>query len=242
MISERTREQYRNRGFGTTLGPGARPALIVVDFQRSLTDQAMFVLAWNYDNEVLATAQLLTVARQAQCPVILTAIGYSKGGVDGGVVIKKVPGLVDFEVGSEWVDIDPRLQPQPRDYVLVKRAQSAFFGTMLHTYLTVRNVETLIVTGCTTSGCVRATVTDACSWGYRVILVPECIGDQAPEPHIRNLFDMQAMNGDLNEPVGSSDSSRRDQGPQRYRRPNRLESRSLVTDIGNGRCGRGKTA
>jgi maleamate amidohydrolase len=68
---------------------------------------------------------------------------------------------------------------------------------MLHTYLTVRHVDTLIVTGCTTSGCVRATVTDACSWGYRVILVPECIGDQAPEPHVRNLFDMQAMNGDL---------------------------------------------
>jgi maleamate amidohydrolase len=197
MISDRTRDQYHQRGYGTSVGPGHTPAIIVVDFQRSLTEYDKFPLAWNYDREVEATAQLLRAARQTQCPVILTAIGYAPGGVDGGVVIKKIPGLVDFEVGSEWVEIDPRIRPLEGDYVLVKRVQSAFFGTMLHTFLTVRQVDTLIVTGCTTSGCVRATVTDACSWGYRVILIPECIGDQAPEPHAQNLFDMQAKNGDL---------------------------------------------
>jgi maleamate amidohydrolase len=126
MISDQTRELYRHRGFGTAVGPGKVPALIVVDFQRSLTDYESFPLAWNYDNEVIAAGRLANAARDSNCPVILTAIGYSTGGVDGGIAIKKVPGLLDFAVGSEWVDIDQRLQPQPSDYVLVKRVQSAF--------------------------------------------------------------------------------------------------------------------
>jgi maleamate amidohydrolase len=197
VVSDNTRNQYRRRGYGTLVGVGNSPAVIVVDFQRSLTEYDRFPLAWNYDAEVEATRQLVAAARDSMVPIVFTAIGYEAGGMDGGILVRKIPGLRKFEVGSEWVEIDKRIAPESTDYVLVKRMQSAFFGTMLHTYLTVKGVDTVLVAGCTTSGCVRATVTDACSWGFRVMLVPECIGDQAPEPHEQNLFDMQAKNGDL---------------------------------------------
>jgi maleamate amidohydrolase len=197
LVSDNTRNQYRRRGYGTLVGVGKSPAIIVVDFQRSLTEHDRFPLAWNYDAEVEATRQLIEAGREASIPIVFTAIGYESGGMDGGILVRKIPGLVDFKLDSEWVEIDKRIAPQSTDYVVVKRMQSAFFGTMLHTYLTVRQVDTVLIAGCTTSGCVRATVTDACSWGFRVMLVPECIGDQAPEPHEQNLFDMQAKNGDL---------------------------------------------
>jgi nicotinamidase-related amidase len=195
-VTSRTQAQYDERGYGHRLGFGARPAIIVVDFQRNLTEDG-FPFAWDYDEEIDATRRLLDAGRAAGVPVVLTVLAYEPGVPDGGILVEKIPGLKQFIVGTPDVEVDPRLNPGVDDYVLVKRVQSAFFGTALPTYLAKRGVDTTLICGCTTSGCVRATVVDSCSHGLRTSLVLECTGDQAPEPHMANLFDMKSKNADL---------------------------------------------
>ena len=195
-VSVDTRSRYTTRGYGIRLGWGRRPALIVIDFQRALTE-ASSQYGHDYDEEIAATVELLSEARRAAIPITHTVIGYSPGSLDANIMLQKIPGMKDFIFGTETTEIDSRVTPLPNEYVIEKRVQSAFFGTMLSTFLTMRAVDTLVVAGCTTSGCVRATVTDAAAYGYRSMVVAEAVGDIAQEPHECSLFDLQAKVADV---------------------------------------------
>ena len=189
---------YQRAQLGHTLGYGKRPAIVVVDFQIGFTAPERSPLAGNLDAEVAATSKLITAARKKNVPVIFTVVGYDPHRQDdAGLWPEKVPSLRLLKLGSELVELDPRLNRSPEDLVIVKKYASGFFGTYLASTLTMRAVDTVIVTGCTTSGCVRATVMDALAHGFRPIIPVEAVGDRAQEPHDANLFDIGSKYGDV---------------------------------------------
>lgn len=189
---------YQRAGLTQRLGFGTRPALLVVDMQTGFTDPSSSPLAGHLDEEIASINTLLTAAHENALPVVFTAIGFEpKRQADGGLWVGKVPTLRHLERGGELVEIDERLERKPEDVVIVKQYASAFFGTPLASLLTSQGIDTLIVTGCTTSGCVRASVVDALSYGFRPIIPREAVGDRAREPHEANLFDMDSKYGDV---------------------------------------------
>jgi maleamate amidohydrolase len=189
---------YQRAQLGHTLGYGRRPAVAVVDLQIGFTAPERSPLAGNLDAEVAATNTIIAAARKKNVPVIFTVVGYdSNRQDDAGLWPEKAPSLRLLTLGSELVELDPRLDRRPADLVIVKKYASAFFGTYLASTLTMKGVDTLIVTGCTTSGCVRATVMDALAHGFRPIVPLEAVGDRAREPHEANLFDIGAKYGDV---------------------------------------------
>ncbi|NOT59454.1 MAG: isochorismatase family protein [Acidobacteria bacterium] len=187
---------YQSRGFAQRVGFGARTALLIVDFIKGFSDLSS-PLASNLDKEIAATKKLLIAARKRKLPIAFTTTEYDAGFRDAGVFIKKVPSLVVLKKGSPFVEVDDRLKPRADEHVLVKKYASAFFGTSLASTLTAAGVDTLLITGCTTSGCVRASAVDSCQHGFRTIVVRECVADRAPEPHEANLFDIDAKYGDV---------------------------------------------
>jgi nicotinamidase-related amidase len=191
------RRLYRSRGLGERVGFGSRPAVLVVDFQRGLTDPAASPLGARLDDEIAACRRLLDAARTATLPIHYTTTAYGDAPGDGGPFRRKLPGLGHLREGTPLVDIDPRLARRPTETVWPKRGASAFFGTALAAALTASAVDTLLVAGCTTSGCIRASVVDACQHGFRAIVVREAVGDRAPAPHEANLFDIDAKYGDV---------------------------------------------
>jgi nicotinamidase-related amidase len=191
--------KYAQAGLGRRIGFGDRPAILVVDFNKGCTypDSPLPPLM-NLDNEIATTRRLIDLARKSGTLVIYTTLGpYREDGQDIGPLGFKVPGLRIFTAGSKWVEIDERMETRPEDYIVWKKWQSSFYGTDLASILVHRRIDTLVVTGCVTSGCVRATVVDACTHGYRVIIPRECVGDRTPEIHEANLFDMNAKNADV---------------------------------------------
>ena len=196
-------EQYREtfdfyvrKGFAARVGFGARPALLVIDIIRAFTDLRS-PLASNLDSQVAAIRTLLAAARQQEMPVIFSTVAYDPDLQEAGIWIRKIPSNSWLVEGSEWVELDERLYRRPRGMLLVKKYASCFFGTDLAARLVTRQVDTLLITGCTTSGCVRATAVDACSLGLHTIVVQEAVGDRAELPHIANLFDIDAKYGDV---------------------------------------------
>jgi nicotinamidase-related amidase len=187
---------YKSRGFANRVGFGNHPALLIIDFIKGFTDLSS-PLASNLDAEIAATKQLLDEARRLDLPIAFTTVAYDEGFRDAGVFIKKVPSLSVLQKGSPLVEVDDRLAPLPNEHVLVKKYASAFFGTPLAATLTAAGVDTLIIAGCTTSGCVRASAVDGCQNGFRTMVVRECVGDRAIEPHEANLFDIDAKYGDV---------------------------------------------
>jgi maleamate amidohydrolase len=190
---------YSRSGIGARVGFGSCPAVVVVDLQHGFTDPASPV-GDDLRAVVAATADLLEVARRRRLPIAFTVVGFHPSHRDGATWLRKMPGLGALIEGSHWCEIDEGVQPREDEPVWTKRASSAFFGTPLHTFLVVAGVDTLIVTGCVTSGCVRATVVDAVSFGYRVIVPAECVGDRAEGPHAWNLFDIDSKYADV-EPL-----------------------------------------
>ena len=189
---------YEHAQLGHKLGFGKKPALIVVDFQLGFTVPEQSPLAGNLDAEVAATNELIVAARKKDIPVIFTVVGYDPHRQDdAGLWPEKAPSLRMLTIGSDLVKLDPRLNQEPGDLVITKKYASGFFGTYLASTLTMQSVDTAIVTGCTTSGCVRATVMDALANGFRPIVPIECVGDRAQEPHQANLFDIGAKYGDV---------------------------------------------
>ena len=187
---------YQRSGIGSRVGFGRYPALLIVDFQRGFTDPRCAV-GGDFSKEVAATKTLLDAARGKRLPVAFTAVGFSASGCDGATWLRKMPGLAALVENSSWCEIDERLKPQVGEPVWIKRASSAFFGTPILPFLTAARVDTLIVTGCVTSGCIRATTVDAVSYGYRTIVPSECVGDRAEGPHKWNLFDIDAKYADV---------------------------------------------
>ena len=184
-------------GFHGRVGFGRRPALVVVDVNRGFTDPAS-PLVCDLDECVEAIAVLLGAFREARLPVVFTTVCYDELGKRAAAAfIEKVPALLVLEPGSEWIEIDPRISPLEGEPVLSKTFASAFFGTTLASTLTAAGCDTVVVTGASTSGCVRATVVDALQHGYRVVVPREAVGDRNPAAHEANLFDIDAKYGDV---------------------------------------------
>jgi len=187
---------YQQRGFANRVGFGEKPALLIVDFIRGFTDTAC-PLGSNLDAEVAATKQLLDEFRWRNLPVHFTTTAYDEAMVSAGVFVRKVPSLSHLKVGSNWIEIDDRLTPQAGEVVWTKHYASAFFGTALASSLSAQKIDTLIITGCTTSGCIRASAVDACQHGFRTNVVRECVGDRSAAAHEANLFDLDAKYADV---------------------------------------------
>ncbi len=190
-------EFFRQRGFGIKLGFGERPALIVIDMLKGFTDPAM-PLGANLDSEIAAQTPLIDVAHERNIPVIFSTVIYHEADIrDAGLWGVKMKGSLTLTAGSEAVKIDPRLDMRANDSLLIKKYASCFFGTDLIPRLTSRGVDTLIITGCTTSGCVRATAVDAVQNGFRPMVVREAVGDRSAAAHAQSLFDLDAKYADV---------------------------------------------
>ncbi|HDR8923030.1 TPA: isochorismatase family protein [Burkholderia vietnamiensis] len=187
---------YRERGLGGRTVWGQRPAVIVVDLIYGFTDPS-FPAGSNLDGVVAATRELLDAARAAGVPVVHTTIAFSPAHLQASRWLQKMPAMRGLVEGSHWVEVDERLGARADEAVVVKRAASAFGGTDLASLLTSLGVDTVVVCGATTSGCVRATAVDACMAGWSVFVPESCVGDRAREPHIANLFDIDAKYGDV---------------------------------------------
>ncbi len=178
-----------------SLGLGHKPALILVDMIRGFTDPAC-PLGSEANEVVQANQQLLALFRQRGWPVFFTTVVYERS--DQAHVFRgRVPALNVLTPGSDWIQIDPRLQRRDEEPVIEKHWASGFFATDLHAQLTTIGADSLVITGLTTSGCVRATVTDALQHDYRVIVPREAVGDRNASAHEANLFDMNAKYADV---------------------------------------------
>ena len=187
----------RFEGFHGRAGFGERPALIVVDVNRGFTDPAS-PLVCDLDECVAEIARLLEAFRRAELPVVFTTVCYDDFGKQAAAVfLEKVPALRVLEPGSEWVEIDPRIAPAEGEPVLSKHFASAFFGTTLASVLASAGADTVVVTGASTSGCVRATALDAMQHGYRVVVPREAVGDRNAEAHEANLYDLDTKYADV---------------------------------------------
>ena len=191
-----TRAFYRERGLGARVGFGKNPALLIVDFIIGFTDPSS-PLGAVMDKPVEATAKALRLARRKGLVIIYTTVAYDNGYRDAGYFIKKVPSLKVLLTGSPLTEVDPRLKPEPGEHVAVKKFASAFFGTNVASLLTSEGVDTIILTGTTTSGCIRASAIDGLQLGFRVIVPEECVCDRAQGPHEANLFDIDSKYGDV---------------------------------------------
>jgi maleamate amidohydrolase len=184
-------------GFHGRAGFGTRPALIVVDVNVGFTDPDS-PLVCDLDEVVTAIVRLLSEARSAGIPVVYTTVSYSEPDRrTAAAFIEKIPALLTLEAGSRWVEIDARIAPLPDEPVLNKLFASAFFGTTLAAFLAAEGCDSLIVTGASTSGCIRATVVDAIQHGYRVVVPRDAVGDRNPAAHEANLYDIDAKYGDV---------------------------------------------
>lgn len=196
-MDEETRKLYNERGLGGRQGAGTRPALVIVDLNRGFTDPAS-PLHCDTDGAVEATARLLEAARSSGCPVAFTTIQYDESGRRvAKAFIDKVPTLLTLAPDTPWPQIDERITPAPGEPVLLKLFASAFFGTPLAPMLAAAHCDTIVITGASTSGCVRATAVDGMQYGYRVVVPRDAVADRAPGPHEANLFDIDAKYGDV---------------------------------------------
>ena len=191
-----TRVSYRRKGLGGRSGLGSRPALLVIDFCLGFTDPTSN-LGGDFDAEVAVTQRLIERFREHELPIFFTTVAYNDDLSDGGVFIKKVPALALLKRGSEWVEIDQRLTPSANEPIIEKQFASGFFGTDLDERMRREGVDTAVVCGCTTSGCVRATAVDAMQYGYHTCVVRDAVGDRAVGPHEANLFDLDSKYADV---------------------------------------------
>jgi nicotinamidase-related amidase len=196
VSDEEAREVYARSRLGESVTMGSRPAVLVVDFSCGFTDPAS-TLGSDLTAEVEATKRLLDAARAKALPVIFTTIGFEPSLRDGGLWLQKVPSLGELQVGGRWVEIDPRLEPREEETIVLKKGASGFFGTNLGAILVSQGVDSVILCGATTSGCIRATAIDLLQNGWPTLVPRECVGDRAQAPHEANLFDIQAKYADV---------------------------------------------
>lgn len=196
MSDEEARQIYERAQLGGRFALGERPAVLVVDFSCGFTDPESR-LGSDLTAEVEATRHLLDVARAKGLPAIFTTVAFDGSGKDGGLWTQKIPALNDLELGRRWVEIDPRLGRRDDEPVVVKKGASGFFGTNLATILVSEGVDTVILCGATTSGCIRATAIDLLQYGWPTLVPRDCVGDRAQAPHEANLFDIQAKYADV---------------------------------------------
>lgn len=186
---------YRQAGFTGSFAWGGRPAVLVVDFSRGFTDPGC-PLGSDATAEVQRTRTLLDAGRRRGVFIVFTTIAYEPGSRAATTWLRKVPSLGALTVGSAWAEIDPRLGRLAAEPVVTKTGASAFFGTAVHSLFVGRCIDTVIVLGATTSGCVRASVVDSVQHGFPTFVVPDCCADRAAGPHQANVFDMTTKYAD----------------------------------------------
>jgi maleamate amidohydrolase len=187
---------YAAREMGHRSGYGRRPALVIVDMSRAFCDPSHPVGS-DMTETLENIAALLDAARRKHLLTVFTTIAYHPSGADAGVWALKLPTLKTLVVGDRMTEIHPRLAPLATEHVLVKKSASSFFMTPLLTLLNSDRVDTVLLAGCSTSGCVRATAIDSVSYGFRTVVPRECVADRAQGPHEANLFDIDAKYADV---------------------------------------------
>ena len=200
MTGETLDANYARAGYHASQTWGRRPALILIDFAQAYYDPAAPLFGGDGCKSALESAlRLRELAHACGLPVVLTEVKYRKGGADGGVFFRKAPPLSCFVEGEATQAFAKGLTPRDDEYVVTKQYPSGFFGTSLAASLTSAGVDTLVLTGVTTSGCVRATCVDSMSHGFVTLVAREGVGDRAPGPHEANLYDMSAKYADVVE-------------------------------------------
>jgi maleamate amidohydrolase len=187
---------YEKQSFGHRIGFGRSTALLVVDFTVGFNDPALFG-GGNIPAAIARTVQLLAFFRERRLPIAFTRVVYADDGSDAGVFGLKVPSLRILTEAHPAGQIVPELEPRGHEYIVKKQHASAFFGTSLAPWLVHKGADTVVVTGCTTSGCVRASVLDASAHNFRPVVARDCVGDRALGPHEANLFDMAQKYADV---------------------------------------------
>jgi maleamate amidohydrolase len=187
---------YERAGFRGRLGWGERPAVLVVDVCRAYVDPVSPLYA-GVEEQCASASRVVAAARTHGHPVLFTRVSYQPGGADGGLFYKKVGALRCFDEGNPLADFLDDPKPLPGEVVVTKQYASAFFGTSLAATLTAQGVDTAVIVGLSTSGCVRATAVDAVQHGFRPIVVADACGDRDPRPHEAALFDIDAKYGDV---------------------------------------------
>lgn len=191
-------QNYEQAGYHARQSWGKRPALILIDFAKAYFDPAAPLYGGSGCQSALDNAvPLADAARASGVPVIFTEVKYQPGGSDGGAFYAKVPALSCFDAGAETQALAPPLTVEAGDMMISKQYPSAFFGTALASTLRYMKIDTLLLTGVTTSGCVRATCVDSISHGFVTLVVEDAVGDRAEAPHRANLYDMSAKYADL---------------------------------------------
>jgi len=192
-LAESLQENYAKGGFGKRLEPGRSPALLVIDFVEAYLKPGSPLYA-GVEAAHAACVNLLAAARAARIPIVHTNVAFQPGGRDGGVFFRKVPALSCFERGlhPDLAAFGAGLEPLPGETLITKQYASAFFATSLAPTLTSLGVDTVLIAGVSTSGCIRASAVDACQHGFIPLVVRDAVGDRAPGPHEANLFDLQA--------------------------------------------------
>ncbi|MBP0617502.1 isochorismatase family protein [Jiella mangrovi] len=184
------------KAYGNKAGFGKRPALVLIDFAKAYFDPACDLFA-GVDDALASALRVREAARAAGVSIVLTEVTYHKGGRDGGRFFEKALPLRNFVKGEEMAEFADGLVPKDDEIVVSKQYPSAFFGTSLASTLTAGGHDSVILTGLTTSGCVRATCVDAMSHGFITTVVADACGDRHPAPHEANLFDMNAKYADV---------------------------------------------
>jgi nicotinamidase-related amidase len=188
---------FAERGFGMKMGFGQKPALIVIDFINAFTD-ATTMLGSNLDKELEQANRLIDAAHARRVPVLFSTVIYEEADLrDSGIWAMKHKGTRLLRAGTNMVLVDPRMHRGPDDALLVKKYASCFFGTDIVPRLMSHGADTLIIAGCSTSGCVRATAIDACQNGFRPIVVREAVGDRSKAAHEQSLFDLHSRYADV---------------------------------------------
>ncbi|MEO8644346.1 N-carbamoylsarcosine amidohydrolase [Pseudomonas sp.] len=197
-MSEQTANDNYQGVWGQRIGFGQKAALLMIDFMRGYTTEGAPLFAPGVVSAVAESVELLACARRQGIPVVHTNIRYHPGHfADGGIWVKKAPVMKDMVEGNPLAAFCEEVLPQEDEVVISKQYASAFFGSSLASMLHTQGIDTVVLAGCSTSGCIRATAVDAVQHGFRTIVVRECVGDRHPAPHEANLFDIDSKYGDV---------------------------------------------
>ncbi len=188
---------YDARGYRHAVGPGVRPALVIVDFSKVFTRSSSDFAGGNFASEIAQACRLIAAARARSIPVLYTTIAYADPRRDSGLWGVKIPWLATCGRDNPAVAIDPALDPRPDEPVILKKFASSFFATDLDARLKAAGVDTVVLAGCTTSVCVRATAVDAMQHGYRTLIAAEAVGDLDPALHAVHLRDLDTRYADV---------------------------------------------
>jgi maleamate amidohydrolase len=197
-MSEQTANDNYQGVWGQRIGFGQKAALLMIDFMRGYTTEGAPLFAPGVVSAVAESAELLESARRQGIAVVHTNIRYHPGHfADGGIWVKKAPVMKDMVEGNPLAAFCEAVLPRADEVVISKQYASAFFGSSLASMLHAQGIDTVVLAGCSTSGCIRATAVDAVQHGFRTIVVRECVGDRHPAPHEANLFDIDSKYGDV---------------------------------------------